>query len=440
MNRESLLALAAGALLLLAVAVVMVRRDARRERRDRARRDEARALGLHLPPSLHPVIDPDVCIGSLACVAACPEGDVLGNVGGVGTLVAGANCVGHGRCAAECPVGAIRLVFGTSERGVDIPRVSSFYESTVSGLYVAGELGGMGLIRNAVRQGVAAVRHMARSLPDPVAEGEDDLVIVGAGPAGIAAGLAATEAGLRFRLLEQDGFGGTVANYPRQKIVLTEPVDLPLAGRLHRRTMSKEELLETWARLRDEHRLPVQERERVDDVLRSGEGFLVRTARAAYPARRVLLAIGRRGNPRRLGVPGEDLSTVTYRLRDPEQYRDRSVLVVGGGDAAAEAACAVADAGGEVALSYRGHALNRCKPDNRRRVSEFAAAGRLRPLWATVPLRIEPARVHLAPTAGDGAALAVAAEYVIVCAGGELPTALLARVGVKVDRHYGAPA
>lgn len=446
MNLELIFTLAAAGAALAGVGLIIRARARAREARDRKRLATAHEEGLHLPPSLHPVIDPDRCIGSLACVSACPEGDVLGIVDGMAALVVGANCVGHGRCALECPAGAIRLVFGTSERGIDIPRVTPEFESTVPGIYIAGELGGMGLIRNAVRQGTAAVRHLAAQLP-PARQrtGEaDDVLIAGAGPAGLAAALAAMESGLRARVIEQEAFGGTIAHFPRQKVVVSEAFELPLAGRIDRGTLSKEELLARFFEARQRFALPIQEGERVEDIRRVNGTFQVITNQHTYAAHKVVLAVGRRGTPRRLGVPGEELPTVTYRLIDPEQYAGRRVLVVGGGDSAAEAACALAEARAEVTLCHRGPALGRCKPANRDRVARLAAENRIHLLPRSVPVRFEPSLAFVSPAdpspaeaRSDDAPGKIEADHVIICAGGELPADLLSRVGVQVDRRYG---
>lgn len=447
MQLELLVAYAGAALLLLILALFLVHRSRARERRDRARLEAARTASLDLPSSLHPVIDADRCIKSLACVTACPEGDVIGIIEGRGSLIEGANCIGHGRCAAECPAEAIRLVLGTAERGVDIPPVSTDFESLVPGIYVVGELGGMGLIRNAVRQGVQAVRHLRSRLapsraPRAAIQGRRDgqhvidLLIVGAGPAGIAAALAAKSEGLNFLVVDQDLYGGTVANYPRTKIVMTEPVLLPLAGKIHRRVMRKEELLDLWVNLREEHQLPVQENTRVDDIVGQDGAFLVHTTRGEIPCRKVVLAIGRRGTPRRLGIDGECLPHVTYRLEDPKPFAGKEVLVVGGGDSAAEAACALAEVGASAALAYRGGSLNRCKPANRERVDRWIERGALALYLESQPIKIEPERVQLRTPEEDRI---VNAEQLILCLGGTLPTALLKRVGIETIRLYGSP-
>ena len=194
---------------------------------------ESVAAGLAEPPSLHPVIDHRICLGSASCVTACPE-DAIGIVNGKAVLINAAHCIGHGACLAACPVDAIKLVFGTETRGIDIPNVSPHFESNVPGLFIAGELGGMGLIRKAAEQGRQAIESIAQARA--AARMTLDVVIVGCGPAGLSAGLSAIEQKLRYALIEQeDSLGGTVFHYPRNKIVMTAPVQ---AGRSSARCAS----------------------------------------------------------------------------------------------------------------------------------------------------------------------------------------------------------
>jgi thioredoxin reductase (NADPH) len=409
---------------------------ARMKNRARAvsRLSAAREAGLTEPASLHPVIDPSKCIGCGSCARACHEGDIIGLIDGKATLLEPANCIGHGACKEVCPAGAITLVFGTERRGVDIPNVAPNFETNVPGVFVAGELGGMGLVRNAVEQGRQAVESISKlsgiGRPETF-----DLVIVGCGPGGLSASLAAIEKNLRFVTLEQDAFGGTVAHFPRGKLVMTQPFTLPLAGKFDLKEMSKEELVALFKRVAQDNGLKVNEGERVEAVTQVGDGFEVRSTKGVYPTRAVLLTIGRRGTPRTLGAPGEDQEKVVYRLVDPEQYAGKNVLVVGGGDSALEAACEVAEQPGTmVTLSHRGESFDRAKAKNRDRVRQAESSGRLQVAYSSSVRRIGADDVEL--KAGATTRL-LDNDAVVVCVGGVLPTPFLQSMGVAVDTKHG---
>ncbi len=415
-----------------------LRRQHSVERRSVAARERSVAAGFAEPASLHPVIDTVRCIGCGSCVKACPEQPehhVLGLIGNKAQLVSPSDCIGHGACRSACPVEAITLVFGSAQRGIDIPLLSPSFESTVPGIFIAGELGGMGLIRNALSQGMQAVHAIHKHRPRTRIAGALDLLIVGAGPAGFGASLTALSHGLKFATVEQDSLGGCVFQYPRAKMVMTSPVTLPLVGRLGFGHTSKEALLEFWRGVERKMNLPMHYGERVESIGRDGDGFVVRTTRGEHRAASVLLAIGRRGTPRKLDVPGEELPKVVYRLVDPEQYRGQDVLVVGGGDSALEAAASVAENGGRlVTLSYRGEAFSRAKPRNRERVAAAAHSGRLQVLLESQVRRIGPDSVVLAV---HGRELELANDAVIVSVGGILPAEFLQKVGVQVETKYG---
>jgi len=394
----------------------------------------ATEAGLTDPPSLHPVIDPARCIGCRSCVTACPEGDILGVIDGKARLVNPTHCIGHGACKQACPTKAIDLVFGSERRGVDIPIVSPNFETNVPGIFIAGELGGMGLIRNAAEQGrqaMAAIVKLCAVSAGPYL----DVVIVGGGPAGFSASLAALERKLRFVTVEQESRGGTVAHYPRGKIVVTSPVKLAIVGKTRIRETTKEALLSFWEDIEQRTRLGIQYSERVESITAETDHFVVRTSRAVYRTRAVLLAIGRRGTPRRLDVPGEDLPKVVYRLIDPAQYNDRHVLVVGGGDSAIEAAVALAEQPGTtVTLSYRGSAFSRAREGNRERARKAEASNRLSVLLESQVVQVGPTEVVIEHR---GSTRRLPNDAVIVCAGGILPTQFLKDVGVHVETKYG---
>ena len=418
---------------LLVILVWYAYRYNKRERRSRSRLELSQIAGLTEPASLHPVIDPNECIGCGACVLACPEG-ALGIVGGKGVLVEPAHCIGHGACQVSCPVEGIQLVFGTEKRGMDIPMVNPNFETNVPGIFIAGELGGMGLIRKGVEQGKQAIDSLSKRSGGSE---ELDVVIVGAGPAGVSASLAAKQHGLRFVTIEQeDSLGGSVYHYPRNKIAMTAPVNLPLVGKVNMYEISKEELLAFWQRVIGEHQLDIHFQERMEAVTPYDGSFKVITSKEAYVTKNVLLTIGRRGTPRKLNVQGEEQAKVVYRLIDPEQYRGQHVLVVGGGDSALEAAMAIAqETGTTVTLSYRGKAFDRVKEKNRLRLEKMESQGALTVLLGSQVTCIGRESVTLNTQAVES--LTLENEAVIICAGGILPTPFLKEINVMVETHYG---
>ncbi|MBS0387318.1 MAG: NAD(P)-binding domain-containing protein [Proteobacteria bacterium] len=422
---------------LLLTMLWYLRRHYRQENRSREAHHEAREAGLIEPASLHPKIDLTRCLGCGACVHACPEfpeHTVLGLIDNKAHLVAPTECIGHGACKSACPVDAITLVFGTETRGIELPVLTPNFETTVPGVFIAGELGGMGLIRNALTQGVQAVQAIAKR-GNTARDKRLDVLIVGAGPAGMAAALTAKSLNLTYRCVEQDSLGGCVFKYPRGKLVMTAPVELPLVGSFHFRQTSKEALLAKWTEIVQQQKLRIQTEERVEAVEKDGDGFIVRTPKAAYRAANVLLAIGRRGTPRKLAVPGEDLPKVVYQLIDPIQYSGQKVLVVGGGDSALEAAASIAEVGDtQVTLSYRGEAFGRAKPKNRQRVSAAADRGNLKLLLSSNVSQIQDDLVVLEQA---GNKLEIGNNAVIVSAGGVLPNEFLNKVGIRVDTKYG---
>lgn len=409
---------------------------ARRRRHERAVAALAasREAGLIEPASLHPWIDPSLCLGCATCVDACPEGEILGLVHGKAVLVEPSSCIGHGACRDACPQNAITLVLGSETRGVEIPRLGPDFQSNVPGLFVAGELGGMGLIRNAIVQGCQAMDSAAALASGEVGDGFD-VTVVGAGPAGFAASLRAKELGLSCLTLEQDTLGGTVAHYPRGKVVMTAPVSLPLFGRVRLRETSKEALLDFWREVEVKTGIEIHYQERVKSISKGPGGFELETERRRYRSRAVVLAIGRRGTPRRLGVPGEECEKVVYRLVDPEQYRGQRVLVVGGGDSAIEAALDLSQQPGtEVALSYRGDAFSRAKKKNRERLRSAEEAGALQVLLPSTVSRIAERSVFVECREGEKE---LANDAVLVCAGGILPTGFLRATGVEIETRHG---
>jgi thioredoxin reductase/Pyruvate/2-oxoacid:ferredoxin oxidoreductase delta subunit len=421
---------------MLLVVYIYVRRRQTRLRADAAVRAETIAAGLTEPASLHPVIDKAKCIGCAACAEVCPEmpgHTVIGIVNGKAELVSPTDCIGHGACQAACPVGAIDLVFGTEKRGIDIPAVGTNFETNVPGIYIAGELGGMGLIRNAIEQGRQAMDHIAQAT-----RGTHDLdvLVVGAGPAGIAASLGAMEKKLNCVTIEQESLGGTVAHFPRGKLVMTAPAQLPIVGKMRFRETSKEKLLKFWQDVQKQTGLQVNFKERVEKIERQTDGFAVQTTKAIYYPAKILLCLGRRGTPRKLGVPGEELPKVAYSLIEPEQFHGMSVLIVGGGDSALEAACTLAESDNiDVTIAYRSAAFTRAKARNRQAAATAEQEGRLKILLRSEVTHIYPDKVALVK---DNNPIELQNDAVIINAGGILPTSFLQSIGISVETKYGS--
>jgi thioredoxin reductase (NADPH) len=428
---ESLLTALIAVVLIGVVVVPYALRASRREHTARARFEELKITGLQSAVSMHPHIDAGACIGCGSCVGACPEGDVLGVIGGKAVLVHGAKCVGHGLCADACPVGAITLLLAPPGRSAHLPVLTDEYETSVPGVYIAGELGGLGLIRNAVLQGRRAVEAAALRTGTP--PGVMDVLIVGAGPAGLAAGLTAMSLKLRYAVLEQGDIGGTILRYPRSKIVLTSPVELPLWGRLRFTEVSKEQLLGTWENIIRATGLEVRTEEKMVEVRALDGMFRVRSSKDEYLARAVILAMGRRGIPRRLGVPGEDLPKVLYQLIDAGSYKNMDLLVVGGGDSAVEAAIALAlQKTNRVTLSYRQSEFAKIKERNALHLREQVRSKRLTLVMNSVVQEIQKHHVVLATSGGK---IELKNEQVFICAGGEMPFAQLTSMGIRFHQQ-----
>lgn len=394
----------------------------------------AKAEGLFEPVSLHPYIDLNTCIGSAACVADCPEKDILGLIDGKATVIKASNCVGHGACFHACPVEAISLRIGTESRGVDLPHVNERFETNIRGIFIAGELGGMGLIKNSVEQGQQAMGYIAKN-GKARQSGVLDVVIVGAGPAGISATLAAKQLGLTSKTLEQNSLGGTVYTFPRAKIVMTAPMNLPLFGKVKLYDTSKDELLNLWNEVIVKHNIEITEKTKVelitplaDDTFRvvtnNGEEIICNN---------VLLAIGRRGTPRKLNIPGEERAKVAYRLLEPERINQKRVVVVGGGDSAIESALLLKDQN-EVILSYRKDKFSRLKPKNKQNVNQAIKDNSLSVIFNSNLKKIEEASVLIETEAGNKT---VDNDLVYIFAGGELPTKFLEKAGVQVTKRFG---
>jgi thioredoxin reductase (NADPH) len=426
-----------GSVLILFVGLVAIylRRQKRKSREVERKIEKAKKEGLYEPVSLHPVVDANSCIKTGACVLACHEKDILGILNGKATTINASRCIGHGACFHACPTQAISLCIGTEKRGIELPHVNQTFETNVPGIYIAGELGGMGLIKNAVEQGKQAVENIVNA-DQQSHSASYDLIVVGGGPAGISASLAAKKHGMKFFTLEQDTLGGTVFTFPRAKIVMTSPMDLPLFGKVKLFETGKSELLDLWGKVLGKNDISIRENSKVDSISRVNGHFKIETLNGEeYTSKYVLLAIGRRGSPRKLNIPGETLEKVAYRLIESEYIQDKNIVVVGGGDSAVESALLLADKN-NVTLSYRKDVFQRIKPKNNDRITEAIRQGKIDVRFNSNLELIDKEEVIISEEGGAKKS-SLKNDLVFILAGGELPTQFLEKMGVKITKKFG---
>ena len=416
--------------------VLYLRRLKKRDERARVAAEKGKMFSQG-PQAQHPHIDNNYCIGCATCTSVCPEGDVLAMLGGKAVIVNGHKCIGHSLCAEACPVGAITMVMASASMSADMPALTAEHETTIANLFIVGELGGLALIKNAVNEGrdcVDAIANRMQARPPVRVEGVYDLLVIGAGPAGISASLRAIEHKLNYLTLERDEIGGTVAKYPRQKLVMTSPVEFPMYGKFKKTELSKENLLAFWDMVLNRADFNCRTGEKVENIQKGDYGiFTVQTERHEYYAHAVILGLGRAGNPRKLGVEGEGLPKVMYRLIEADHYINKQVLVVGGGDSAVEAAMGLANqAGNKVTLSYRKEAFGRIKERNVKRMADCMRSGKVNVVFNSIPTLIKPESVVLDV---KGETLEIPNDYVWIFIGGEPPTDFLKKIGVGLGQQ-----
>jgi len=389
-------------------------------------------------------INDDRCTGCDACVAVCPT-NVLDLVQNKSRVLRFEDCIQCEQCMFACPTEAL-VMFpeGAVPPPLKIPEIDENFQSAVPGQYLIGEVAGKPLVKNAANLGRAVIEHMLTTGMYPGALGPSvpgsdvvDVAIVGSGPGGLSAALTCIQKGLSYVVLEKEqDIASTIARYPKGKLVMAEPYDTQNVSLLPVFDSSKEQLIPIWQELLERVRLRVNKGESVETIQKGYDGaFEIRTTVAAYRAQRVVLSIGTRGKPRTLQVPGENLPKIFSLLDDPDVWAGQSVLVVGGGDSAVEAALALADAGAKVMISYRGKGFNRAAPKNKQSIERYAAEGRIKAKLGSQVLQFDHESVTMALADGTQKRYPNNAAFVLI--GADPPVAWLEKVGIRfVERPH----
>lgn len=421
------------------------------------------------PPYPHPVVITERCIGCHACVDACPH-DVLAIVNGVATPVAREQCMEDTSCQVECPVNPKACIVVNTTKQIaprKAPARDSRFMTNVPGCYIVGDVSGTPLIKNAANEGADVIRHVAEELRNGVPsepKAELDVAIIGVGPAGLSAAITARQSALRYVAVEQDRVLATIEAYPANKYVFFKPETMESRGAIEVEGAGRqrEEILESWKGVMLSSGVRVNELESCKSVRRAEDGdyFLIETervaakAQATYRARRVVLALGNRGSPMRLKVPGEDLKVtvggrvedkVKYKLTDPEDHRGRRVVVVGAGNSAVEAVVdLVARRQGdrisyrpdgeinEVTLVIRSDMKNDLKFLNKQQVYDCIDEGKVRVFFGTTVKEIREGEVVLMNARTFEEVATVPNDFVFAMIGGDRPTKFLESIGIKI--------
>ncbi len=427
------LALGGLAILLMAVFTMLSAR-----KRHRAIVAPAATVG---PRILVHDINDDRCTGCDACVAVCPT-NVLDLVANKSRVLRFHDCIQCEACMFACPTEAL-VMFpeGSAPPPLKVPEIDENFQTAIPGQYLIGEVAGKPLVKNAANLGRAVIEHMLATglRPGALGRGDDlvDVAIVGSGPGGLSAALTCIQKGLSYVVLEKEQMiASTIARYPKGKLVMAEPYDTVNVSLLPVFDAGKEQLIPIWSEVIERVGMVIKQGESVETVLRGNDGvFEVRSTVATYRAQRMVLSIGTRGKPRTLQVPGENLPKVFSLLEDPDEWRGRAVLVVGGGDSACEAALALADAGAKVMISYRGKGFNRAAPKNKQAIEGYAGQGRIKAKLGSQVLAFEPDSVTLA--LGDGSQKRYPNDGAFVLIGADPPVPWLEKMGVRfVERPH----
>jgi thioredoxin reductase len=374
----------------------------------------------------YPAVNRGVCIGCGSCVQSCPQKTVLAVIRGKSTLVNPLACRCCGECERNCLTGGLRITEHGKKIKIRVPRTDENYQSSIEGIYIVGSLTGAGLIKEAINQGRAAVNHIVKGAS---ASALPMVLVIGAGPAGLSAMLSCRKFGLPVQCFEKDLAANTIRNFPKKKVLMAEPVEMPIAGPLWVGDASREDLLDAWERMLAKAGVSITTGSRLEKIEKTGGRFQVTLSGKPYACDKVILAMGNRGVPRKLGVAGEDGPNVFYNLLAADEFSGSAVTVIGAGDSAIEAALALQRNGCRVAMLVRGDGFPRAKAQNQDRIAKAAAAGQIRIHFDSQPLEIGADGVTFR---AGGKTLHEKSDAFFIMVGGDLPFDLLASFGIEI--------
>jgi thioredoxin reductase (NADPH) len=430
---------ASAALLVVLIGLPFVWKEIRKKRRagELAKRiipvssltaaDIAKIRSLHPQgKKMYPAVNRAVCVGCGSCVQSCQEKDVLAVINGKSTLINPLACRCRGDCERNCVTGGLKLVEYGQKLKVRVPWTDENHESNIKGIYIVGSLTGAALIKEAINQGRIAVNHIMKGAFPPDLP---TVMVIGAGPAGLSAMLSCRKFGLPVICFEKDRTANTIRNFPKKKFVMAEPVEMPIVGPLWVGDASRERLLEAWEGILEKAGACIATGSRLEMIEKQGGRFQVTVSGKIHACDKVILALGNRGVPRKLGIPGEDGDNVFYNLLEADEFSGSAVTVIGAGDSAIEAALALQRNGCRVTLLVRGDGFPKAKARNVERIGQALADGRIRVYYNSQPLAIGAGSITFA---SGGETHLEKADSVFVMAGGELPFALLEKIGIDI--------